>query len=77
MYNVLCIADAANIILADFNLAVSTPVSTPTAKFKSPPNFPAIRLMSMQRVQGVLLFLVRFNNSARFEIYGVTRSSSI
>ena len=32
--------------------------------------------MSVQRVQGVLLFLVRFNNSARFEIYGVTRSSS-
>ena len=27
-------------------------------------------------VQGVLLFLVRFNNSAQFEIYGVTRSSS-
>ena len=24
--------------------------------------------MSMQRAQGVLLFLVRFNNSARFEI---------
>ena len=32
--------------------------------------------MSMQCAQGVLLFLVRFNNSARFEIYGVTRSSS-
>ena len=32
--------------------------------------------MSMQRAQGMLLFLVRFNNSARFEIYGVTRSSS-
>ena len=32
--------------------------------------------MSMQRAQGVLLFLVRFNNSARFEIHGVTRSSS-
>ena len=32
--------------------------------------------MSMQRVQGVLLFLVRFNNSAQFEIYRVTRSSS-
>ena len=30
----------------------------------------------MQRAQGVLLFLVRFNNSTRFEIYGVTRSSS-
>ena len=30
----------------------------------------------MQRVQGVLLFLVCFNNSARFEIYGVTCSSS-
>ena len=32
--------------------------------------------MSMQRAQGVLLFLVRFNNSARFEIHEVTRSSS-
>ena len=32
--------------------------------------------MSTQRAQGVLLFLVRFNKSARFEIYGVTRSSS-
>ena len=32
--------------------------------------------MSMQCVQGVLLFLVRFNNSGQFEIYGVTRSSS-
>ena len=32
--------------------------------------------MSMQRAQGMLLFLVRFNNSTRFEIYGVTRSSS-
>ena len=32
--------------------------------------------MSMQRAQGVLLFLVHFNNSARFEIYRVTRSSS-
>ena len=32
--------------------------------------------MSMQRAQGVLLFLVHFNNSARFEIHGVTRSSS-
>ena len=30
----------------------------------------------MRRAQDVLLFLVRFNNSARFEIYGVTRSSS-
>ena len=30
----------------------------------------------MQHAQGVLLFLVRFNNSARFEIYGFTRSSS-
>ena len=32
--------------------------------------------MSMQRVQGVLLFLVRFNNFAQFEIHGVTRSYS-
>ena len=32
--------------------------------------------MSMQCAQGVLLFLVRFNNSAWFEIYGVTHSSS-
>ena len=32
--------------------------------------------MSIQRAQGVLLFLVRFNNSGRFEIYRVTRSSS-
>ena len=32
--------------------------------------------MSIQRAQGMLLFLVRFNNSARFEIYRVTRSSS-
>ena len=32
--------------------------------------------MPMQRAQGVLLFLVRFNNSARFEIHGVTCSSS-
>ena len=32
--------------------------------------------MSMQRVQGMLLFLVHFNNSVRFEIHGVTRSSS-
>ena len=31
--------------------------------------------MSMQRAQGVLLFLVRFDNPARFEIHGVTRSS--
>ena len=30
----------------------------------------------MQRAQGVLLFLVCFNNSARIEIYGVTCSSS-
>ena len=30
----------------------------------------------MQRAQGVLLFLVCFNNSTRFEIYGVTCSSS-
>ena len=28
----------------------------------------------MQHAQGVLLFLVRFNNSAQVEIYGVTRS---
>ena len=32
--------------------------------------------MSIQRAQGVLIFLVCFNNSAWFEIYGVTRSSS-
>ena len=32
--------------------------------------------MSTQRAQVMLLFLVRFNNSVRFEIYGVTRSSS-
>ena len=30
----------------------------------------------MQRAQGMLLFLVHFNNSAWFEIYGVTGSSS-
>ena len=30
----------------------------------------------MRRAQGVVLFLVRFNNSARFEIYEVARSSS-
>ena len=30
----------------------------------------------MQRAQGVLLLLVRFNNSTWFEIYRVTRSSS-
>ena len=32
--------------------------------------------MSIQRVQCVLLFLVRFNNSVQFEIYRVTHSSS-
>ena len=42
MYYVLHIAGAANITLADFNLAVSTPTAKPP-NFKSPPNFPAIR----------------------------------